>query len=128
MKRRWLAFSLCISCIAYGNEDCRNVDSHAEQRECLEQLAALTAAEVSDAQIKMQKRITQYDDKAQIKNGILRRFLESTQQFSLYRTAQCEFEASSAAAGNGAGDLRLQCEIRLNRAYVSRLQEPLGML
>jgi hypothetical protein len=68
------------------------------------------------------------DDEVEVKNRILKNFDAATEQFKRYRTAQCEFEASSAAGGNGADDIRLQCEVRLNRERVARLKMPLGLL
>jgi hypothetical protein len=50
------------------------------------------------------------DDEVEVKNRILKNFDAATEQFKRYRTAQCEFEASSAAGGNGADDL--DCSVR----------------
>jgi hypothetical protein len=36
-------------------------------------------------------------------------------------------EASSAAGGNGKGDLRLDCQIRLDRLYTAELRRRSGM-
>ena len=91
-------------------------------------LAAATAAEVVLVQSDVSKRIAHMDDEAEVKNNILRHFRSATEQFHRYRTTQCEFEASSAAGGNGSGDLRLLCEVRLNREYIARLKKPLGLL
>jgi hypothetical protein len=129
MNKLWFAPLVLFFSVACGADDCGAGDaSHSEQRDCWQHLAASTAAEVTAAQATMKKRIEQYDDEAQVKSKILKHFLESAEQFRRYRASQCEFEASSAAGGNGAGDLRLQCQVRLNRTYVARLKEPLGML
>ena len=122
-----LALAL-VAPAAHGADDCAVAPSHSEQRACLEKLAATTAAEVVLVQSDMSKRIAHLDDEAAVKNNMLMHFLSATEQFHRYRTTQCEFEASAAAGGNGAGDLRSRCEVRLNREYVARLKKPLGLL
>lgn len=124
MNRYLLVLLLIISGIAYGSDECGDINiSHAERRGCWQILADSTAAELAVTQTDMKKRIVQADVETIVKDRILQRFLESVQQFSRYRTTQCEFEASVTAGGNSAGDLRLQCEVRLNRTYVSGLKE-----
>lgn len=104
-----LALAL-IAPVAHGADDCAETPSHSEQRACFVALAAKTASDVALVQSTMSKRITQLDDEAEVKNSILRHFHAAIEQYNNYRTAQCEFEASTAIGGNGAGDLRLLCE------------------
>lgn len=94
----------------------------------MEQLAATTAAEVVLVQSNMTNRIAHLDEEATVKDNMLKHFHAATEQFHRYRLTQCEFEAIAAAGGNGAGDLRLQCEVRLNREYIARIKKPLGLL
>lgn len=128
MNKHFVLALTLIAPVAHGADDCAGVPSHSEQRACLEKLAATTAADVVLVQSDVSKRITHLDDEAEVKNNMLRHFRSATEQFHRYCTAQCEFEASAAAGGNGAGDLRLLCEVRLNREYVARLKKPLGLL
>ena len=44
-------------------------------------------------------------------------------RFRQFKAAQCEFEASTAAGGNGAGDLRALCDIALDKVYIDRLRD-----
>ncbi|NTV95752.1 MAG: DUF1311 domain-containing protein [Thiobacillus sp.] len=118
---------MLVTSVAHGSEDCADSPSHSEQRACLMKLATATAAEVVLVQSEVSKRIAHMDDDAEVKRKILRHFRSATEQFHRYRTSQCEFEAS-AGGGTGAGDLRLQCEIRLNREYSARHKKRLGIL
>jgi hypothetical protein len=53
----------------------------------------------------------------------LKLFNLSTTAYARYRKFQCEHEASSAAGGNGAGDMRLSCQVLLDAAYLKSNQE-----
>ncbi|MES2014053.1 MAG: lysozyme inhibitor LprI family protein [Pseudomonadota bacterium] len=128
MNRHFFLALALVAPVAFGANDCANAPSHSEQRACLEQLAATTAAEVALVQCNATNRITHLDEETTVKDNILKHFRAATKQFRRYRRTQCEFEATAAAGGNGAGDLRLQCEVRLNREYIARLKVPLGLL
>jgi hypothetical protein len=45
----------------------------------------------------------------------------SSRDFNRYRKSQCDFNASLAAGGNGAGDMRLECIIELNKQRLDML-------
>ena len=126
-RHSFLAVAL-VAPVAQGGNDCAGTPSHSEQRACLGKLAATTAAEVALVQSDVSKRIAHLDEEAKVKDNMLRLFRAATEQFRRYRTTQCEFEASSAAGGNDAGDLRWQCAVRLNREYLARLKVPVGLL
>lgn len=129
MNRLWLCFLiLCVGDARAAGECVGQAMGHADQRECWSQLASSTAGQVAAAQKNVTARIERLDEEQPIKDRVLQKFAEAEREFEEYRMAQCEFEASTAAGGNGAGDLRLQCEVRLNRAYAARLKQPVGLL
>jgi hypothetical protein len=91
-------------------------------RACWEALATKTAAEVSAAENDARQRISDWDEDVEYKTRSLGLLQAMTEQFQKYRVARCELEASAAAAGNGAGDMRLACEVRLNRDYALEIK------
>ena len=102
--------------------------SHAEYRECLESEANETNQEVLATEQAIAARIRAADEEESYKNQSIELLRISGEAFRKYRTAQCEYEASTAAGGNGAGDLRLRCQIELDKAYIERLKERHGLL
>ena len=102
--------------------------SHAEYRECLEREANQTNQEILATEQAIVARIRAADEEDGYKNQSIELLRTSGEAFRKYRTAQCEYEASTAAGGNGAGDLRLSCQIELDRAYIERLKERHGVL
>jgi hypothetical protein len=111
---------ICFSAYAECNWDEKM--SHAEYRECLQSSADKTEREVAASQTALQGRIEHWDQEANYKQGALKSLKDSGLRFSEFKAAQCSFEASAAAEGNGAGDIRLACEDRLNQSYVGELQ------
>ena len=101
--------------------------SHAEYRECLEREANQTNQEILATEQAIVARIRAADEEDGYKNQSIELLRTSGEAFRKYRTAQCEYEASTAAGGNGAGDLRLSCQIELDRAYIERLKERHGV-
>ena len=107
---------------AQANEYCPTASDHVEYRACLENLAVITAAEVAAAEDAARGRIERWDEEAPYRERSLALFGAMAAQFQKYRSARCELVASGAAGGNGAGDIRLICEIRLNRAYAEEIK------
>lgn len=104
---------------ASATPNCGGISSsHADERACWQKAAEESSALVRAAQDDLRKRIESWDEDADYRERTLVLFNESTQQFDRYRKAQCEFEASSAAGGNGAGDMRLSCQISLDEVYL----------
>jgi hypothetical protein len=102
--------------------NCETLSSgHAEERACWIKAAEQSSADVQAAQKLHRERIKRWSEDAAYMERSLMLFDESTQQFSRYRQSQCEFEASAAAGGNSAGDIRLKCQIALDEAYLRSL-------
>jgi len=120
----WKVIALfCFLVSAAHAADCASASSHANQRACLERAAEKSAAAVDATEAAVRKRIAAWDEDAQFKQQSLSAFEDAAARFRQYESSQCEFEASSAAGGNGAGDIRLQCKLRLERAYVQDLKQ-----
>ena len=112
---------------AFATEECAKSSSHVEQRHCLAALAQKAETEVKDSQAQVLKRIENWDEDKDYKQESRKHLRESLARFKAFKRSQCELEASSAAGGNGAGDLGLDCQIRLDRAYAAELQRRWGM-
>jgi uncharacterized protein YecT (DUF1311 family) len=119
--------TLIASHSAFATEECSKATSHAEQRECLAALAHRSDAEVMNAQAMVLKRINDWDEEESYKQESRNLLRESGARFKAFKTSQCELEASSAAGGNGTGDLRLDCQIRLDRLYAAELRRRWGL-
>lgn len=102
--------------------------SHAEYRMCLDQASKRSIAEIGAAEAQLRQRIADSDDESEYKQTSLSLLQTSASEFRRYRSSQCDFEASTAAGGNGAGDIRLECQVELDRLYLVRLLEPHGVL
>lgn len=108
---------------ARAAEECSSASDHAGQRSCLERLASQTASEVEAAEDAARMRIERSDEEPEYRKRSLELLEGVGRRFKEYRTTQCELAASTASGGNGAGDLRLLCEVRLNRAHTLELKE-----
>jgi hypothetical protein len=87
----------------------------------LEQVAAKTESGVRNAEAALSLRIDGWDDEEKMRQKSRALLATSSSAFQSYKMAHCELDASSAAGGNGAGDLRLMCVIALNRQYIKKL-------
>jgi uncharacterized protein YecT (DUF1311 family) len=111
---------------AFATDECAEASSHIDQRHCLEALAQKADTEVKNAQAQVIRRIDKWDEDENYKQGSRKLLQESLARFKAFKASQCELEASSAAGGNGTGDLRLDCHIRLDRQYAAELQHGWG--
>lgn len=102
--------------------ECTGLADHATERACWEALARTTTAEVAGTQRTVLSQLDRWDQGQDYRRRTRALLLASFRQFASFRAAQCEAEASLAAGGNGAGDVRLSCEVRLNRGRVAELQ------
>lgn len=102
---------------------CADFKSHAERRACFEALAVETDRELDQWEARLHSRIALWD---QSQPAYIERSLALLDQdrtaYRRYRTAHCELDASSAAGGNGAGDLRESCKIDLDRQRIESLK------
>jgi uncharacterized protein YecT (DUF1311 family) len=109
----------------HARSDCSTAESHADQRKCLERAAAATRAELEKAQALLIERIEAWDEEADYRQRAVKLLKQSVARFAEFRDTECEYEAAAAAGGNGAGDMRLQCQIDLNRQYAESLRKQL---
>lgn len=125
MKSKFILFALAlIACTAsYAKELCSDASSHADQRACLVKAERISAAEVKNAQETHRKVILAWDDETSFIQQSLKLFNVSVREYARFRRAQCEYEASAAGGGNGAGDMRLNCQISLDVAYLKSLKD-----
>lgn len=105
-----------------ATDECRSESDHVGQRECLERLASQSADEVAAAEAAAAIRIERWDEESVYIARSLELLNALATNFRAYRAARCELAASSAAGGNGAGDIRLDCEIQLNRTYAAEVR------
>lgn len=102
---------------------CNELSSHAEQRQCLEQEAVTLSRKIETAQDILRDRIAAWDEEPSYRSEARALLATAASQFRSFTAAQCAFEASAAAGGNGAGDVMLACQITLGTAYLKPLQE-----
>jgi uncharacterized protein YecT (DUF1311 family) len=114
-------FAGCV----YARSDCSTTESHADQRKCLERAASATWAKLEKAQALLIERIQAWDEEVDYRKTATRRLKRSSARFEEFRNTECEYEAAAAAGGNGAGDMRLQCQIDLNKQYAESLRKQL---
>ena len=101
-------------------------DSHSDYRACLEREVVQSNAQV-DAEVEIARhRISSADEDTPPKQQALEALRVAYDSFKRYRTHQCEYEASTAAGGNSAGDLRALCEIALDKAYIEHMKSVHG--
>mgnify|MGYP003945700773 CR=1 FL=1 len=111
----WPVAALCA-------QPCGDAPDHASERACW-----IKAAKDSDARVHMEQelqrqRIDQWDQDRPYRARTLALFNEAADKFAHLRHAQCDYEASAAAGGNGAGDMRLSCQGALDNAYLKSLR------
>jgi uncharacterized protein YecT (DUF1311 family) len=102
--------------------------SHAEYRACLQQAAELSLKEVDMAEKQLSQRIADADEEGAYKKNGQALLRESAASYRNYRSAHCDFEAGTAAGGNGAQDLRLQCQVDLDKGRIGQLRTHHGIL
>ena len=96
---------------------------HVEQRKCSEHLFNELSHKVISAQQSLRNKITTWDQEPEFKAAALANLDKAVHAFQTYQSEQCEFDASVAAGGNAANDLRIECKIRLYSSYLKYIQE-----
>jgi hypothetical protein len=107
---------------AADTSDCAALSSHAESRACLSKKAYASSVALQDAEEELAKAITHWDEDPYWKSKSANALRTSNQDFYRYRESYCDFSASLAAGGNGAGDMRLECIMELNRQRLDMLR------
>ena len=100
---------------------CYKFRSHAEQRGCLEAQAEASENQLLAAEAQFRRFLGGWDTEAQWRSRALDAFEGSVATYRSYRDRQCELVASLAAGGNATSDLRLLCQIELNKARATYL-------
>lgn len=118
INRMMLAFCamLLISINAFSADEidkCASAVDHATMRKCLGDAVTLANKELTNAETKLMAYLRHWDQDQLWIDKAIEDFKGSTTAFRTYQKKQCDFEASTAAGGNSAGDLRLECIYRL---------------
>jgi uncharacterized protein YecT (DUF1311 family) len=106
-----------------GADDCSALSSHAESRSCLEKKAKRSSDKLKKSEEDLAAAIEGWGQESFWKKKSAAALKESSRSFYQHRKSQCDFKASLAAGGNGAGDMRLECTIEMNRERMARLRE-----
>ena len=123
MRMKLATFLAAILVSGVASASCERPLDHVEQRRCSKREAIRLSRDVRVAQQLIRTRIASWDEDPANKSRTLALFNKAATQFRSYQTRQCEFEASAAAGGNGASDIRLSCQITLYGAYLKSLQK-----
>ena len=97
--------------------------SHANYTACLLRDASQSEKAVVAAESHARQRLSSSSEVASEKERALALLESAAASFRKFKAAQCEFESSTAAGGNAAGDLRVLCDIALDKAYMVRLKD-----
>ena len=118
---------LVVMALAFGAarsaDECSTEPDHVSQRACLERVASQSMADLEAAEQAAKLRIERWDEEPEYRTRSLGLFEAAERHFTEYRTAQCDLAASRAAGGNGAHDMRLLCQIQLNRAHILEVND-----
>ena len=117
---------LLLSAAAFSADEidkCASAVDHFSQRQCLELTALLANNEMMKAENKVLGALQRWDQDHYWRDKALERFKHAATAFRDYREQLCNFEASIAAGGNAAGDLRLECIYRLAKERAKLLLE-----
>lgn len=94
---------------------------HADQRACLEHKAHARQERIALAERRVRETIAHWDQEQIYRDRSVSLLNASRRAYLAQRKATCEVEASSAAGGNAAGDLRLQCQERWDIKWLEQL-------
>lgn len=124
MSLRSALFALvtCWPAATLAAQICGDAPDHASERACWIKAVKDSSARVHAAQELQRRRIEQWDQDPPYRARTLALFNAAADGFARFRQTQCEYEASVAAGGNGAGDMRLRCRIALDNAYIKSIQ------
>jgi len=117
-----IAFLFIILFTGSVSASCDDPVDHVEKRHCSENLYNELVQEVVSTQQLIRDKISAWDQEPEYKSASLVFFDQAAKAFQAYQQEQCEFDASEAAGGNGAGDLRLECKILLYSSYLEHLK------
>jgi len=107
-------------------DKCSPSVDHASERECLERVARLANEELLAAEARLLAAIKQWDEDKEWKDKAIDQLELSVAAFREYQMAVCNFDASLAAGGNEAGDMRAECMYRLATQRTRMLSDLIG--
>jgi uncharacterized protein YecT (DUF1311 family) len=100
---------------------CSGQADHAGLRACLEQRARAREARIAASERRVKEAISRWDQEQEYRDRSLTLLDASRRAYLAQRSATCEVEASTAAGGNSAGDIRLQCQERWDLKWLEQL-------
>ena len=101
---------------------CSRENSHAEQRTCLISENAKSERFLVSTEKNLIIALQHWDEDAGYKVRSITALKSASTSFRRMRTIDCEFQATLATGGNGAGDMRLICQIEFNMRRIAQLQ------
>ena len=128
--RLFISSMMLIACPAVAQDSlppdaasCMAMAGHADQRECLEARAKIRDEQIATYEHHIQVAIQHWDEDYDYRAKTRLFFDSARQAWSSSRSATCELVASTAAGGNGAGDLRLQCQEKWDLIWLAQLAD-----
>jgi uncharacterized protein YecT (DUF1311 family) len=104
-------------------QDCSRFVDEVTARRCAERAAQVAQEELRQAEDSVRIRIKQWDEDQNWKQRAIQQFERSVAAFRDFQTAACDFDASAAAGGNAAGQMRNVCLTRLAKERIRTLTE-----
>jgi len=115
---------IAISAVSADEIDkCTSGIDHVPMRKCLDDAAKLVNNELTKTETKLITSLKSWDQDQDWRDKAIADFKDATNAFRSYQKKQCDFEASTAAGGNSAGDLRLECIYRMTKERTKLLLE-----
>ena len=114
--------SIAGHCQAAG-PDCRQHETHAAYKACLERLASQSDVDLLRQEKALRSKIERWDETPAARRDTLQRFVLDVPAYRRYRQSRCDYAASMAAGGNGAHDMRLSCRIELDAEQSAMLSD-----
>ena len=100
---------------------CSQEESSVEQHKCLGRKAREREARISSAEHRVRDAINRWDEEQKYRDRSLDLLETSRKAYLAQRSEVCEVEASTAADGNAARDLRLMCQERWDIKWIEQL-------
>lgn len=128
LRNAFIASALLLPTLAVAQRSaqaeaiCLGQLGHASARSCLIARATQSDARLEEAERVLRQVIGAWGEDEDYKRAALAAQKRAHAEFLRSRAAQCEFQATLAAGGNGANDRRLLCRIELNDRRVSEVQ------
>ena len=107
-------------------EECyRSADARTQVRPCLEGMTKQAADALAEAFFAARGEMEKLD-RVSGRKGAAAALEASERAYRDFRDRNCAWVSASLSAGTGASDVKLDCEIRMNRARADELRAQLG--